>query len=126
MRNPSILSLLLALHAAPSAAAPLSPACEAKRTRIETQIAEATARGNKQELAGLNRALRATTANCTDASLAKERDARIRKAEKEIAEREKDLAQAQKSGDADKVEKRREKLEEARRELVEAQKPVTP
>lgn len=100
-----------------------SPGCAAKQTSIESKISAATARGNKRELAGLNKALRATQANCTEESLRQEKDARVQKARQELSERERDLAQAEKSGDAKKIEKRRVKLEEARRELADAEKP---
>jgi ribosomal protein S8E len=96
--------------------------CAAKQAEIEANIAAATARGNNHQVAGLNKALRATKANCTEDSLKKEKDARIRKAQKEVAERERDLAKAQRSGDDEKIRKRQAKVEEARRELAEAEK----
>ncbi|WP_349744119.1 DUF1090 domain-containing protein [Roseateles cavernae] len=110
--------------AAPAFAADRSPACEAKRAAIETQITQAQARGRSQEVAGLNRALAANKARCTDASLAKERETRIRAAERKVAEREKSLREAEHKGDAKKIASRKTKLDEARHELTEAEKPV--
>lgn len=113
------------LLAAPSAfAAEPSPACAAKRTHIETQLAEATARGRQQEVAGLKKALRANKARCTDASLEKERAANIRQAQKKVAERENGLREATQKGDAKKVADRQAKLDEARRQLSEAEQPL--
>lgn len=105
-------------------AAERSPACEAKRANIEAQIAEAVAKGRTQQVEGLKRALAANQAHCTDASLAKERDEDIQKAQEKVAEREKSLAEAKLKGDADKIAKKQAKLDEARRALTEAQKPI--
>ena len=100
----------------------MGPGCSAKEARIEAEIADATSRGQKHRLTGLQKALGATRANCTEQSRKNEREARIRKAKQEVAEREKDLLDAEKSGDVDKVNKRRVKAAEARRELVNAEK----
>ncbi|KQO24086.1 hypothetical protein ASF11_22645 [Acidovorax sp. Leaf76] len=124
MKNLVVGVCLLALHAAPALAADASPACAAKQARIEAQLAEATAQGRTREVAGLRQARRSNKAHCTDAWLAKERDAEIRKATKKVAEREKSLAEAQKKGDAKKIAARQAKLDEARSALAEAQKPL--
>jgi hypothetical protein len=115
---------LLAVWVAPAWAAGFGPACAAKQASIEAQIAAAQARGNRQELAGLNRALKATKAHCTDVDLERARDSRIRKAQRELAEREADLAEARGSGDQDKIAKRSAKVDDARRKLAEAEKPL--
>ncbi|MBB2496992.1 DUF1090 domain-containing protein [Aquipseudomonas ullengensis] len=115
---------LLALTAAPAFAAEPSPACQAKQADIQAQITAATARGNSQEVAGLQRAMQANQANCSDASLAAEREAKIKEAREEVAERESDLREAEQDGDAQKIAKRRAKLEEARSELLEAEQPL--
>lgn len=107
----------------PLAAAAASPACEAKRAEIEASLADAQARGQAREVRGLKKALDANRANCTDASLAKEREDDIRKARKEVAEREADLRSAQRKGDADKIAKRQSKLDDARAELERVSKP---
>ncbi len=112
---------LFSIAACPAIAAERGPGCAAKEAEIEANIAAATARGNKDEVNGLNKALRATKANCTEAGLKKEKEARIDKARREVAEREQDLAKAEKSGDVEKIGKRREKLAEARQELSAAE-----
>lgn len=96
----------------------------AKRANIEAQIAEATTRNRKQEIAGLQKALKANKANCTDASLAKERDRDIKAAKKKVAEREKSLAEAERKGDAKKIADRQAKLDEAKQQLTMAERPV--
>lgn len=115
---------LLTLCALPAFAAQASPACAAKRANIESQISEARARGHTQALNGLQRALKANIAHCTDASLAEERAAKIAKAQHELAERESDLREAERKGDAQKIATRKAKLDEARRDLAEAQQPL--
>lgn len=124
MNRHLVLVALLALSTFLSLANAAGPACAAKRMDIESQLSEAKARGRSQQVAGLNKALRANAANCTDESLAKDREARIQKARRELAQREKDLAAAERAGSAKKIEKRRTKLEEARRELADAEKPL--
>ncbi len=79
MRTPIFIALLVST-ALPATAAELSPRCAAKQADIEANISAATARGNTRELAGLNKALRATKANCTEESLKEEKEARVRKA----------------------------------------------
>lgn len=114
----------LLVFAAPTLANEPSSACQAKRRNIEAQLANATEHGRKQEVAGLKKALRANQANCTDASLEKERSAEIRQAQKQVAEREKSLREAQQKGDPKKLAERQAKLDEARRELTEAERPI--
>ena len=121
----TLSACVLALWAvSAAAAAPPSAACAAKRAEIEQQIVHAKAHGRSQELKGLQRALKANQSNCTDASLARERDARIGKAQREVAERERELAKAERSGDGKKIERRRAKLEQANAVLLDARKPA--
>jgi hypothetical protein len=124
MRTLVLCAFVLTVYASPGLAATPSPACEAKRANIESQISEATARGRTQEVAGLRKALRANKAHCTDKSLASEREKRIQQAQRKVDEREKSLREAQHKGDAKKIATRKAKLEEARRDLVEAEKPL--
>lgn len=122
MKNWVILTSFIAFCGAPSFAATPSSACEAKRAHIEAKIVEAKARGQQQEVAGLEKALRENIAHCSDASLAKERESKILSAKQKVAEREKDLREAE--HDAKKITKRKAKLDEARQELLEAEKPL--
>ncbi|WP_411391416.1 DUF1090 domain-containing protein [Pseudomonas sp. MPB23] len=100
-------------------AAPLT-GCAAKRQAISTQIEQAKAHGNSEQQAGLEKALSEVTANCTDASLKKERENRVLDAKHEVSRRQADLDKAMKKGDADKINKRKDKLAEARKELQDA------
>ena len=114
----------LLMFTTPMFAAEPSSACQAKRRNIEAQLANATEHGRKQEVAGLKKALRANQAHCTEESLEKERDSKIREAQKKLAEREKSLHEAEQKGDPKKLAERQAKLDEARRELTEAQQPI--
>ncbi|OWQ46139.1 DUF1090 domain-containing protein [Roseateles sp. L2-2] len=109
-----------AVHAADAP----SPACAAKRASIESQISEATAKGNRRQLAGLKSALAANKRHCTDASLAADRERDIAAATKKVTRREADLATAQAKGDPKKIAKEQKQLDAAREALAEAQKPL--
>ncbi|MBF8678127.1 DUF1090 domain-containing protein [Pseudomonas fulva] len=93
--------------------------CDAKRSAIENQLKIAREHGNAAQAAGLEEALRGI-ANCTDASLRKEREQKVLDARHEVAQREKDLKKAEKKGDAEKINKRKDKLAESRKELQDA------
>ena len=118
------IASLLVLATTPLLAA--EPACVAKRTRIESEISQAQAQGRQHQLAGLQTALRANRANCTDAMLATERDREIKKATKKVAEREQKLAKAQAKGNSRKIASQQADLDEARSDLAQAQKPLLP
>lgn len=124
MKRLLVCGLMFSALAGPAMAAESSVACAAKRSDIESQLSEARARHRKQEIAGLEKALRANKATCTDASLARERDKDIRQAREKVAERERSLAEAERKHDARKIADRRAKLEEARRELARAERPI--
>ena len=94
--------------------------CAAKRQAISTQIEQAKAHGNGAQQAGLEKALSEVTANCTDASLKKERENKVLDAKHEVSRRQADLDKAMKKGDADKINKRKDKLAESRKELQDA------
>ena len=117
---------LLVLAATPLLAAEPSAACAAKRTRIESEISQAQAQGRQQQLAGLQKALRANQSHCTDAMLTAERKSDIHKATKKVAQQEQKLAKAQAKGGSEKIAKRQSELDEARSELTQAQKPLLP
>ncbi|MGH2423067.1 DUF1090 domain-containing protein [Pseudomonas sp. C 49-2] len=94
--------------------------CAAKRQAISTQIEQAKAHRNSAQQAGLEKALSEVTANCTDASLKKERENKVLDAKHEVSRRQADLDKAMKKGDADKINKRKDKLAESRKELQDA------
>ena len=100
--------------------APELTGCAAKRQAISAQIEQAKAHGNADQQAGLEKALSEVTANCTDASLRKERENKVLDAKHEVSRRQADLDKAMKKGDADKINKRKEKLAQSRKELQDA------
>ncbi|WP_439863838.1 DUF1090 domain-containing protein [Pseudomonas antarctica] len=100
--------------------APQLTGCAAKRQAISTQLEQAKAHGNSEQQAGLEKALSEVTANCTDASLRKERENKVLDAKHEVSRRQADLDKAMKKGDADKINKRKDKLAESRKELQDA------
>lgn len=123
MKHLLISGIALAMLAGTALAAQPSAACAAKRADIERQLADATAHGRKHEVAGLQKALKANRANCTDMSLARARDEDIKQARKKVAEREHSLAQARRKGDAGRIADREAKLDEARQAPARAERP---
>ena len=124
MKRFSSLFLLAALGLGAGTAQAAAPdagltGCDAKRSAIENQLKIAREHGNAAQAAGLEEALRGV-ANCTEASLRKEREQKVLDARHEVAQREKDLKKAEKKGDAEKINKRKDKLAESRKELQDA------
>ena len=120
---PFALLTFASLMSAPLLAAEEAPqltGCAAKRQAISTQIDQAKAHGNSEQQAGLEKALSEVTANCTDASLRKERENKVLDAKHEVSRRQADLDKAMKKGDADKINKRKDKLAQSRKDLQEA------
>jgi hypothetical protein len=120
---PLALLALCSVMAAPLMAdeeAPGLTGCAAKKQGIINQIELAKSHGNAEQQAGLEKALSEVTANCTDASLKKERENKVLDAKHEVSKRQADLDKAMKSGDPDKINKRKDKLAESRKELQEA------
>ncbi|KTC12018.1 hypothetical protein AO391_19605 [Pseudomonas marginalis ICMP 9505] len=100
--------------------APELTGCAAKRQAISAQIEQAKAHNNSEQQAGLEKALSEVTANCTDASLRKERENKVLDAKHEVSRRQADLDKAMKKGDADRINKRKDKLAQARKDLQDA------
>ena len=67
--------------------APGLTGCAAKKQGIINQIEQAKSRGNADQQAGLETALNEVTANCTDASLKKERENKVLDAKHEVSQR---------------------------------------
>jgi hypothetical protein len=122
--SPLVLFTACGLLAAPLFAAQTAPpltGCAAKRQDISTQIEQARANGNKDQQAGLEKALSEVTANCTDAGLLKQQEQKVLDAKREVSRRQADLNKAMSKGDPDKINKRKDKLAESRKELQDAQ-----
>ncbi|WP_433737574.1 DUF1090 domain-containing protein [Pseudomonas putida] len=120
---PLALLALCSAMAAPLMAAEEAPeltGCAAKKQDIINQIELAKSHGNADQQAGLEKALSEVTANCTDASLKKERENKVLEAKHEVSQRQADLDKAMKKGDPEKINKRKDKLAESRKQLQEA------
>ena len=121
--SPLALLTLCSVMAAPLMAAEEAPGltgCAAKKQGIINQIELAKSHANLDQQAGLEKALSEVEANCTDASLKKERENKVLDAKHEVSQRQADLDKAMKKGDPDKINKRKDKLAESRKELQEA------
>jgi hypothetical protein len=121
--SPLALLTLCSVLAAPVMAtedAPGLTGCAAKKQGIINQIELAKSHDNAEQQAGLEKALSEVNANCTDASLKKERENKVLDAKHEVSKRQADLDKAMKKGDPEKIDKRKNKLAESRKELQEA------
>lgn len=93
--------------------------CEDKRTHLRQQIEHAQAHDNQHRIWGLQRALQAIEANCTNGRVLAEAADDVRKSQEDVREREVELEDALRNHDENDIQKRRAKLEEATRELEE-------
>lgn len=97
--------------------------CKKKEQILETKIENAKKYGNRNQLKGLEEALRQVRSNCTDGSknYQYKADSKIKDKRKEVEERQRELNDAIREGaKPDKIKKRQRKLEEAKTELAEA------
>jgi len=104
------------------AQSPVPAGCAAKSASIEKQMDYAKAHGNSGRVAGLQTALDAVKNNCSEASLAAERDVNITEKTQAVEERQADLKRAQASGSPKKIAKGKSKLAQAEAELEEARR----
>ena len=122
--SPSAMLAFIGLVATPLFASELPPqdsGCVAKSQEISTRLEEAKAEGNKQEQAGLEKALGEVNANCSEATLVKQHEQKVLDAKREVSRRQADLNKAMTKGDPEKINKRKDKLAESRKELQDAQ-----
>ena len=91
--------------------------CEAKVCEIETNLAAAKSAGNTFKVAGLEKALKETKANCSDKGLVNKYQAKIQEKMKDVKEVEMDLAKARVEKDEKKIQKYSAKLKEKNAEL---------
>lgn len=117
-----LLAASVSTEAAAAAAAAEAGPCAARRARIEAQIQDAQTHGRTRELSGLHRALEANQSRCSDAAILKERDAKVRKAEREVEKRQLGLADAARDGSVRRMSAAKARLDEARIDLAEAQR----
>lgn len=105
--------------------------CAKKIDQIKRQLDYAKAHNNTYRIAGLERALSETQANCTDSGERYRMESDIRKAQREveeveedIVERKDDIRQAQAKGDIKKVTKLQQKLRTDQAKLTEKKNKV--
>ncbi|MCS3468049.1 (p)ppGpp synthase/HD superfamily hydrolase [Pseudomonas sp. JUb42] len=122
--SPLFLLSSLAMFSVPvfaEDASPPSMGCAAKSQEIRSKIQQAKTDGDKDQQAGLEKALSEANANCSETSLLKQREQKVLDAKREVTRRQNDLTKAMEKGDAQKINKRKEKLADSRKELQEAQ-----
>lgn len=98
--------------------------CKARHQAVTDQLVFARAHDNKDQVAGLEQALRNIEAHCTDAGLVEEQLQRVAKQREEVEERLADLQSARVSGKPDKIAKKQAKLEESQAELLDEQREL--
>lgn len=98
--------------------------CKAKHQTVTDQLVFARAHDNKDQVAGLEQALRNIEAHCTDAGLVEEQQEKVAKQKQEVEERLADLQSARVSGKPDKIAKKQAKLEESQAELLDEQREL--
>jgi hypothetical protein len=122
--SPRAVLAFCGLLATPLFAAELAPqsvGCVAKSQEISSKLEEAKAEGNKEQQAGLEKALSEVKANCNEATLVKQQEQKVLDAKREVSRRQADLNKAMTKGDPEKINKRKDKLAESRKELQDAQ-----
>jgi len=108
---PALSSFGAAAQAAPGGT------CRAKHEAISRDLDDAKAKGQKQRVRGLERALKEVNRNCSDEKLQAEHQRRIAQQEKKVAAREHVLKEAERNGSVDKIARRKSKLAEEQAEL---------
>jgi hypothetical protein len=104
------------VHAQPSCDAP--DPCAARACRLDAEIAQASAKGNRSELARLERA-RGEMAHCSDDGLKQKRKVALDRAQQRIDQRAAELRKVEASGDTAKINKAQRKLDSARKAYSE-------
>ena len=94
--------------------------CAAKACRIDTELAQAKAKGNARDVARLERA-RSEMGHCSDEGLKQKRKMALEQAQRRVDKRAADLQKADAAGDAAAIKKAQRKLESARKTLTDLQ-----
>jgi hypothetical protein len=121
LRLSALFAIPLFAFSAASFAASQPQTCATKQQQIKTQLDYAHQHNNKDQIAGLQKALSENQAHCTDAGLKAEYAKHVAEKQKKVEERAQELKEAQATGDSKKIEKKQHKLDEAQSELKEAQ-----
>jgi len=117
----SLSFLLLMASLSPALALAQSGGCDAKRQSIENEIAYAQDHGNAARVQGLQKALAAVKAHCTDASLRSAAGQKVAKAQEKLQDRQHELQAAKDQGkSAQKIADRQRKVDDAHADLQQA------
>ena len=104
-----------------------SSGCDVKRQSIETELAYAQAHGNSSRVLGLQKALSEVKAHCSDASLRRDAEEKVAKAQEKLDERQKDLQEAKDQGKSpQKIADRQRKVDQAHADLEQAMIDASP
>lgn len=106
----------LALASSVYAAQP-SETCATKQQAIKQQLEIAHQHNNKDQIAGLQKALSESQANCTEADLQKDKQQKIAEKQEKVNERTRELKKVQATGNKEKIARQQKKLDEALHEL---------
>lgn len=122
--SPRVLLAFFGLLSTPLLATELPPqdaGCVTRIQEISSKLEEAKAEGNKEQQAGLEKALSEVNANCSEANLLKQHEQKVLDAKREVSRRQADLNKAMAKGDPERINKRKDKLAQSRKELQDAQ-----
>ncbi|EIC86635.1 DUF1090 domain-containing protein [Serratia sp. M24T3] len=108
----------LALASTAYAAKP-AETCATKQQEIKQQLEYAHQHNNKDQIAGLQKALNESQAHCTEADLQKDKQQKIAEKQEKVNERTRELKKVQAGGNKEKIAKQQKKLDEALHELNE-------
>ena len=96
---------------------PLGP-CAARTCRLDAQIARAKDKGERRDVAALERQ-RADMVHCSDDGLKQKRKMALDQAQRRIDRRRAELAKAEATGNASRIKKAQRNLESARKAYTE-------
>lgn len=96
--------------------------CAQKSCRIASELEGARKQKNSPKIAGLEKALKESTANCKDENLTQKHQDKIQKQKEKILELEADLTKARLKGKKEKIIKLEKKLDDEKAELIKMMK----
>lgn len=124
----SLAKLLFLLTATPTLASSGCEGvkgCDRKFCEIEQQLDIAQKKGNKHQVAGLEKALKEAKRHCTNEGLREDLVEDIQDAKKDLAEYEADLREAKEDGDMDDRRKYQQKIEEEQNEIQQLESELS-
>lgn len=115
----TLLMLPALVLASAAYAAPAPETCATKQQAIKQQLEYAHQHNNKEQIAGLQKALSESQANCSQTGLEKEQQQKMAEKQEKVNERTRELKKVQATGNKQKIAKQQKKLDEALHELNE-------